>query len=144
MALTAVGDQVVAWVRGGKIVVQRFKDDGTTLGSEILPQVLGNDATGELPDVASDAQGNFAVCWSADDGVYEQAFDTSGATVGELKYILTNIAPSRCSIASTAAGSRVLAYDSDTGVFAQRLDAANDTVGTAFEVSSTSTHPDVV
>ena len=144
IALTATGDQIVAWVRGGKIVVQRFKSDGTTLGSEINPKVLGSDAYGELPDVATDAVGNFAVCWAGDDGVYEQAYDSTGAVVGELKFTLTNLAPSHCAIASTSTTSRVLAYDSDTGIHAQRLDALNDTVGTPVAVAAGGTHPDVV
>ncbi|MFM7141693.1 MAG: hypothetical protein ACKO2K_07230, partial [Alphaproteobacteria bacterium] len=78
-----------------------------------------------------------------DDGVYEQAFDASGATVGDLKYISTGIV-SHCAIASTSASSRVLAYDSDTGIFAQRYDPQNQTVGSPFSVASTGTHPDVV
>ena len=144
IALTAAGDQVVTWKRGDTIVIQRFKEDGTTLGSEIAPDVSGSPAVGESPDVASDAAGNFAVCWSADDGVYLQAYDTSGATLGELKFVPTNMT-SHCAVASTATGDRVLAYDKDgSGIAAQRYDSTGLTVGSEFVVSATGTEPDVV
>lgn len=119
------GDYVVVWETaigngdiGGQHTVsgQRFSKDGTPLGAEFA---VTPSNTARNPDVAMEANGDFAVVWEGarntdPDGVFAQRFRVDGTPIGgELRINgTTSGAQKNPAIGMAADGRFVVAYES--------------------------------
>ncbi|HET7675492.1 MAG TPA: hypothetical protein VFL54_08215, partial [Gammaproteobacteria bacterium] len=144
VGMDAGGDFVVAWtdISGADgdsygIFMQRYRADGTPLGGEVLvnkSQTIGNQ---QIPAIAMDAVGDFAIAWEdtsgADGdgyGVFMQRYTADGAPLGdEIQVNTTQTAGNQAQPAAAmdAAGDFAVAWadysgadGSGYGVFAQR------------------------
>ena len=155
IAADADGDFVVVWdsrLQDGflfGVFGQRFASSGAALGSEF--QVNSWTASVEyLPDVASDADGDFVVVWTGYVGgfsVFGQRFASSGAELGSefqvnsftASFYFGSFAPN---VASDADGDFVVVWNSNFqdgtlfGVFGQRFASSGAALGSEFQVNS--------
>ena len=112
---TPAGGFVVVWedtaASGGPdVLARRFDASGDPLGGAF---VVDSTTAGDQmrPDVASDAEGNFAVVWGGDD-VLVQRFDSGGVRVGPEIIVNTEEQENRGDpeIAMSAGGDFVVSY----------------------------------
>ncbi len=89
VAVDGTGSFVVTWHddRAGHsdVYVRRFNSLGQPVGSSLLVNDDGLDASQTNPDVACDANGAFIVVWEddrVDASIYAQRFDANGAPLG--------------------------------------------------------------
>ena len=83
------GDQT----RSGSIIAQRFNDDGSKVGGEVVVDTKGINFVNESPTVTGLANGGFVVTWEAsanigpdtnDSSIDVQYFDANGNKVGPM------------------------------------------------------------
>jgi hypothetical protein len=155
VAMAANGRFVVAWyvVAGGgsDVAAQPFDADGTPAGPAI---VVNTYTVGDqlLPDVASDAAGNFVVVWEdryprdgSFAGVFARRFDSSGHPVAAEFQVNTYTPGNQAAptIAMAPAGEFVVAWRGPgpasyhAAVLAQRFDRSGNPVGAEFVANST-------
>jgi len=167
VAMDASGNYVVVWqaattMANNDIRAQRFASNGARLGNIfVVNTYTTNHQT--IPDVAMDANGNFAVTWmsvgqdGSVEGVYAQRFNSTGAyectdrTYGlscgvhggnrELRVnSYTSGSQADQSIAMDSNGDFIIVWDGpgadDTyGIYAQRYDSKGNATGSNFRVN---------
>ncbi len=154
IAADAVGNFVVAWRDfdgpNWAVFARRFGADGTPLGEKI--KVNSTNTGASLPQVAVNAQGEFAITWvgpTADGGsaVYAQCFTAAGNRLGS-EIIATSVAsPIQLSspmvVVDQDGGislmwSRSAAADGDSwGMFGRRFNQCGLAEGDEFQVNTT-------
>ena len=161
VARDADGDFVVVWldysganpVAGGNFAVgiigRRYNAAGVAQGGEFL--VNTTRAVRDLPAIAMDAAGNFAVAWQSDDdgsgeSISAQLFNAAGQMQGTEIRVVNNTTAgdqTRPSISFDSTGAFLITWQSanqdgsGTGVFGQRFNAAGAKIGTEFPVNPT-------
>jgi hypothetical protein len=175
VAATADGSFVVVWQSsnsysfvgqdgsGSGVFGQRHDGSGARLGTEfqVNTYTTGDQA---LPDVTTDAAGNFVVAWQSGSyygrgqdgsalGAFVQRYASSGTRLGSELQANTYTRGSQSSpaVASDAAGNFLVVWQSGSyfgvggqdgsrsGVFGQRYDASGMQVGTEFQVNTYTT-----
>ena len=155
IASDGAGNFIVVW-RGdtmsglnGRAFGQRYSASGAPLGPEFR---VNNSAPGYqvLPDVASDAAGNFVVVWYTDDpfnpgpeDAFGQRFASTGAPLGSEFRVNTTTypVPKYPSVAMDSTGDFVVVWHSYhdgslSGVFGQRFTNGGAPLGTEFRVNT--------
>ena len=153
VAVDADGDFVVAWESennpggsGWDVYARRFSSAGVPRGDEFR---VNTNAAGSqnVPDVASDASGNFVVTWKHWNGglatdARVQRFDAAGDRVGDEVAANSRNHVQDPAIAMNAGGAFVVTWMSVTPdglhweIDAQRFNAAAQKVGEQFQVNS--------
>jgi hypothetical protein len=157
IAADSSGDFVVAWqsfLQDGSyfgVYGQRYAGSGTPLGPEFQVHtfILGYQY---VPDVASDASGNFVVTWMSygEDGsyagVYGQRYASSGTALGSEFRVNTYTTFSQTfpSVAADSSGGFVVVWDSPPdgspfGIFGQRYAPSGVPLGQEFRVNTYTT-----
>jgi hypothetical protein len=159
VAMNADGDFVVVWQSGLQdgdgygIFARRFDAAGSPLDSPEFQVNTFTTGDQELPAVAMDADGDFAVTWQSyaqdgdDLGVFARRFDAAGAALGGEFPVnsFTTGAQSNPALAMDADGDFVVAWDTPNqdgnlggvlGVFAQRFDGAGNPLDGEFQVNT--------
>ena len=158
VASDAAGNFIIVWqgpTIGGinwKAFGQRYSASGAPLGLEFR---VNTSAPGYqfLPDVASDASGNFVVVWYTDDAftggpqdAYGQRFASTGAPLGTEFRVNTTTTPVPWvpSVAMDSIGDFVVVWQSPhdgslNGVFGQRFANTGAPLGTEFLVNTYTT-----
>jgi hypothetical protein len=154
VASSATGQLIFVWRgldgSGWGINARRFSSAGAPQGLDFLVNTSTTNNQG-LPDVASDASGNFVVVWQSDRqdspytyGVFGRLYDSAGVPRGPEFQVNTHTTGRqiRPSVAMDAAGRFVVVWASDdqdgssTGIFGQLFDASGVRVGPEFPVNS--------
>ena len=159
VASDPAGNFVVVWEsnsnyeegRSFGLFGQRYDSAGHRLGSEFRVDT-NTQAYPELPDVASDASGNFVVVWQTKYGaenIFGQRYDSDGNRQGS-EFQVNTYTTSRQdhpSVASDASGDFVVVWegggsqDGDSwGVFGQRYDSSGNAIGGEFQVNTYTTN----
>ena len=154
VASYATGNFVVVWRSSGQdgcadcIFGQRFDASGIPQASEF--QVNSYTAGGQfLPEVASDASGNFVVVWTSNGqdgscfGVFGQRFHAFGLPLGSEFQVNSFTTGNQAfpAVASDATGNFVVVWQSygqdgsGYGVFGQRFNASGVPQGSEFRAS---------
>ncbi len=149
VAMNANGDAVVVWQSnlqdgsGDGVYAQRYEVTALPAGAEFRVNTFTTNGQ-RGPDVASDADGDFAVVWAsagqeASDsfyGVYAQRYSSSGVPLGVEFRVNTTTSASQTapSIAMEPDGDFVVAWSGNgagdtSGVFLQRYDASGEPRG---------------
>ncbi|MCY2954359.1 MAG: hypothetical protein NTU53_20705 [Planctomycetota bacterium] len=87
-AMDADGDFVLAWVSdprdssGATIQAQRYSSTGEARGPQLLVSSASAVADPQWPHVAMDADGDFAVAWADNPGVYVRRYNAAGEPQG--------------------------------------------------------------
>jgi hypothetical protein len=157
VASSSTGDIVVVWESypnqdGSSTGVfgRQFNAVGAPVGAEF---VVNTYTTGpqSFPAVASDANGDFVVVWSSDDGsnqgVFARRFDAAGSPQGSPFQVnsFTTGTQDHPSVAAQGSGGFVVAWQSqgqdgnNYAVVARRYDAAGIPQGAEFRVNTYST-----
>jgi hypothetical protein len=154
VAVESDGDFVVVWESNQQdrslygIFGQRFDSAGVRTGGEFQIN-LRTVLTQVLPDVATDAAGNFVVAWEGDDqdgdgrGIFVRRFASDGNAVGgEFQVNVYTTSMQRApAIAVDAEGDFVVAWHSVTqdgdldGVFGRRFASSGEAQGGEFQVN---------
>ena len=142
------GDFVVTWVfeyaDTSYILGQRFKTDGTKIGSEFRVSTQ-NQSRDQL--IASLSNGGFVVIWVNQDSdnstynIYGQRYDADGVKVGQAFQINTNtyLNPTQASVAALADGGFLFTWQEQYySLYGQRYDANGVKVGQAFQIGDNS------
>ena len=156
VATAPTGEYVVVWQSenqdgsGFGIYAQRYNAVGQPAGSEI--QVHSTTAGDqELPVVAVNASGQFAVAWQSagqdgsGDGIYARVFDATGAPISNETLVNSYTENNQQSprIAMDDAGNFIVVWESagqdggGLGIYAQRLDSDGVAIGSEFQVNTT-------
>ena len=152
VAMDAAGDFVVAWETvpssgSAEVYAQRYSSAGTPEGSALAVSSTSGD--NDIPSVAMDASGDFAVAWenvpsSGSDEIYVQRYSSAGAPEGSALAVSStsgnNVTPA---VAMDAAGDFVVAWENRPSsgsdeIYAQHYAAGATAGGGAFPVSSIS------
>lgn len=146
--LAANGNGFVAvWTSDGQdgsgsgIYMQRFRPNGTPLGSETLVNTTTSGSQYD-PAVASTADG-FVVVWTGNTGIRGQRFNTNGTPAGGEFPVNTTTVNAQIdpAVAGLANGEFVVVwqgFDSDTGsyeIYAQRFDVHGLALGEEIQVN---------
>jgi hypothetical protein len=151
VASDADGNFVVVWraqnASDAAIVGRRFDSSGTPEGAEFQVNTYTTYGV-RLPDIASDAEGNFVVVWSGDgpdgslSGIVGQRYDAGGLPQGGRFQVNTHTTGSQGypGVASDADGDFTVVWESGhdgsfTGIFGQRYDASGTRHGAEFNVN---------
>lgn len=156
IAVGADGNAVAVWYTDkptGSIGVRarRLDGAGNPIGSDIV--VNSGPLAGSIfyPSVATDADGNFTVVWTAHTTtlyslphVYQRRFDRHGVALGPQQQIDTNVPEAGGAVIAMAANGRyVVAWNAypTTGaeIRARRFDAAGNALGTEIVVATRGT-----
>jgi hypothetical protein len=153
--MDADGDFVVAWRSYGQdggshgIFAQRFDSSGVRRGVEFQVNTVTIDSQ-VYPDLALDANGNFAVVWGSltrDGASYAIAlrrFNSSGSPQG-VEVVVNSFTlgeQNRPAVDADADGDLVVTWDSagqdgsERGVFGQRFGSSGARVGPEFPIST--------
>jgi hypothetical protein len=150
VAIDPAGNFVVAWTtytssdgNAGDVVVRRFAADGTPLSGEIAVNTTTVDQQ-RAPSVASDALGNFVVCWSSLNqdgsgyGIYAQRFNASGAKLGGEFLVNQTTAGNQytSSLAMSPTGEFVVTWQASDGGYVRRYAADGTALGNEFRVNT--------
>lgn len=156
LASDATGGLVIVWQSGYQdgdsygIIGQRYDSAGDAMGTEFQINSY-TEYTQQIPDVASDDDGNFVVVWESYDyqdgdsyGVFGQRFDSSGARLANEFQVSTYTLYSQEKPAVTLqpGGGFTVVWSSYTqdgdgsGIFSQRFDAGGLHVGSEFQVNT--------
>ncbi len=155
VATAPSGQYVVVWQSenqdggGFGIYAQRYNAYGQASGSElqINTTTISNQ---QLPVVAMDASGQFAVAWQSDiqdgsgQGVYTRLFAANGTALSDETLVnsYTQGDQTKPAIAMSDAGNFVIAWESggqdgdSTGIFAQQFDSSGIALGAEFRVNT--------
>jgi hypothetical protein len=160
IAADAAGDFVVAWQSAGSsgsdtsglsIQAQQFAADGTPLGNELqVNTYTTNDQ--QVPEVGTDAAGNFVVSWysygsagtdTSGDSVQAQLYDLNGLPVGSQFQVNTYTTEHqrRSALLFDAQGNFTIVWagwapSGDTDIQGQRYDANGVPLGGEFLVNT--------
>ena len=157
IAADSSGNFVVAWqsfLQDGSyfgVFGQRYASSGSPLGPEFQVNTFVLDYQ-YVPDVASDASGNFVVTWmsflqdGSYAGVFGQRYASSGAPLGSefLVNTYTTYSQGFHSVAADSSGNFVVVWlsppdGSSFGVFGQRYASSGVPLGPEFRVNSYTT-----
>lgn len=138
-----------------EIYIQRFNDQGGTIGGESVIAPIGSSGATN-PDIAAQSDGTYVVVFTDlnvdnpgdnDTGVFLQRFASDDSQIGGPIQVNTLDRFSQFSpkVAATEDGGYVVVYESDTGddfgytttpgIYAQRFDSAGNRVGEEFLVN---------
>ncbi|MBD2090066.1 hypothetical protein H6F67_09395 [Microcoleus sp. FACHB-1515] len=146
IAMDTDGDFVITWSgfrtqTGAQtgVFARRFNSAGTAQGSTFAVS-SGNSSN---PDVAMDADGDFVIAWTGDDGgsngIKAQRFSAAGIAQGGefLVNTKTTNSQNRAAIAMDATGNFAIVWeDSDAGIQLQRYSPDGTRQGSEFQVQS--------
>jgi len=164
VASNAAGDFVVAWqsvgsggtdASGLSIQAQQFAADGTPVGGEFqVNSYTTNDQ--QVPDVGTDAAGNFVVSWysygspgtdTSGDSVQAQLYDLNGLPVGSQFQVNTYTTEHqrRSALVFDAQGNFTIVWagwapSGDTDIQGQRYDAGGVPLGGEFLINTYTTN----
>ncbi len=158
VAIDPSGNFVIVWTDYSRnqrdIYAQRYDSSGNPQGSEF--QVNSHTTNRQdMPDVAMDANGNFVVTWTNDDGqdgdgtgIFAQRFDSSGNPQGN-EFQVNSYTTSNQLFSAVAAdtdGNFVITWhslnqlgNSKLNIYAQRYDSNGNPQGSEFQVNSDTT-----
>lgn len=159
VAMNAAGGFVVVWessVQGANdtsgIYAQRYDAAGAAQGGEFQVNAI-TSADEQLPKVAMNAAGNFAVVWESidQDGnlhIYARCFSADGTPLGgDIEVTGTAISTStlttKPSVAIESSGNFVVAWENyddanaNEDIYARRFDANGTALGADFRVNAT-------
>lgn len=135
------GDFVVAWSSeyvddpGNGIVAQRFDENGSRLGDELLVNSTVQPGGGAGVGVAVDASGDFAVVWQGDAEsgqaeIFGQRFRSDGTRLGtEFRVDSTAGRREAPAAASDASGRFIVVWQMGSNVFGRRFGTASAACG---------------
>jgi hypothetical protein len=140
LGMDAAGNVVFVWQSEGQtgsgsdVYTRRMAADGGLLGSDQLVNTATTSPQ-RLPSVAVDAAGNYLVAWQSQHqdgyswGIYRQAFDASGARVGEEVIVNHRVEGPQTApvVASNGNGDGIVAWLGNSAthqpsIFAHRFD----------------------
>ncbi len=128
------------------IAARRFDVAGNPLGDEfIVNNLTPNDQFN--PDIAMDADGDFAIVWQTDTGgirINARRYDETGAAQGD-EFTVSSFQSQMPHVSMAADGRFVVAWGwqpdgSSNGIFARAYDASGNPRGGEFRVNSTTTN----
>lgn len=154
IAMNADGRFVIAWTRdlqdgnGAKISMQRFAEDGSTLGGEVSVSSNWNFNQSNTA-VGIDQDGGLTIAWDSDgqdgssDGVYARRFHADGSPNGAefLVNTTTEFAQRVAAVAMHPLGRCLVLWQSDEqdgsqwGIFGQAFDSQGAAVGHEFALN---------
>jgi len=149
IASDSSGNFVVVWQSQGgyqySVFGQRYAGSGVPLGPEFRVSTYAS-AGGYLPDVASDASGNFVVVWlRPPEDIFGQRFANSGAPLGP-EFLVNTVVLNATNfiplprVASGSSGNFVVVWERQDGsgldVFGQRFASSGAPVGSEFRVNT--------